>query len=152
MFYRYRFEAEFYPTQSRIPLHVRMKLDVTGLKISLKTWLLFSLEEREALCHLPVETEEERKAFSSYLDSLCRRYLGEKVSTVPPITEPPWEDLGRVPETVAARSRETTREITLEEWQKYNLCQRYALFKLSISKNEPEQFFNVVGEFHEGDG
>jgi hypothetical protein len=41
MFYRYHFESEIYPTLSLIPLHVRMKLDITGIKISLKTWLAF---------------------------------------------------------------------------------------------------------------
>ena len=58
MFYRYRFESEIYPSLSLIPLHVRMKLDITGVKISLKTWLSFSVEECWVLCHLTVETEE----------------------------------------------------------------------------------------------
>ena len=39
MFYRYRFESEIYPSLNRIPLHVRMKLDLAGAKISLKTSL-----------------------------------------------------------------------------------------------------------------
>jgi hypothetical protein len=150
MFYRYRFEAEIYPTLSRIPLHVRMKLDLTGVKISLKTWLAFTMEERQALCHLPVATEEERKVFSSYLDFLSRRYLSETVATVPPITNPPWEDRACAPDTVVARSQEADRVVTLEEWARYLSHQRYALYKLSISKNEPEQFYNVLGEFREG--
>jgi hypothetical protein len=73
MFHRYQYESETYPSLSRIPLHVRMKLDVTGIKISLKDWLAFSIEERTVLCHLPVETEEEKQAFASYLDFLSRR-------------------------------------------------------------------------------
>ncbi|MGH7772775.1 MAG: nitrate reductase associated protein [Candidatus Binatia bacterium] len=149
MFYRYRFESEIYPSLSRIPLHVRMKLDLTGVKISLKTWLAFSSEERGVLCHLPVETEEERKNFSSYLDFLARRYLGEKVPLMPPIGDPPWEDLGRIPDSVQAKSKETGRTVTLDEWSQWNLYQRYALFKLSISKNEPEQFHDALKEFRE---
>ena len=81
MFHHYRHESDIYPSLSRIPLHVRMKLDVTGIKISLKDWLAFSIEERTALCHLPVETEEEKQVFSSYLDFLSRRYRGAPVAT-----------------------------------------------------------------------
>src|SRR6266536_578206 len=81
MFHHYRHESDIYPSLSRIPLHVRMKLDVTGIKISLKDWLAFSIEERTVLCHLPVETEEEKQVFSSYLDFLSRRYRGAPVAT-----------------------------------------------------------------------
>ncbi len=149
MFYRYRFESEIYPSLSLIPLHVRLKLDLTGVKISLKGWLAFSLEERWAACHLPVETEEERKTFSSYLDFLSRRYLGENAASVPPITDPPWEDLGRVAEPVQAKSKGIGEAVTLKEWSQWNLLQRYALFKLSISKRQPEQFYEALREFRE---
>ena len=147
MFYRYRFESEIYPGLSLIPLHVRMKLDSTGVKISLKAWLAFSLEEREVLCHLPVETEEEKNAFIGFLDFLSRRYFGEQAALVPPITEPPWEDPGRVPDPVEARSKETGKAVTREEWSRWDRCQRYALFKLAVSQNEPEQFYQALEEF-----
>jgi hypothetical protein len=147
MFYRYAFESEVYPQLSRIPLHVRMKLDLTGAKISLKDWLAFSMEERGALCHLPTNSEEEKKAFSSYLDLLSRRYFGRSVPLVAPVTEPPWEDLRRIPASVLERSREQGPSVTLQEWARWDLYQRYALYKTSVSKNEPEQFFAALSEF-----
>ena len=149
MFYRYSYESEIYPDLSRVPLHVRMKLDLTGVKISLKGWLAFSLEERWVLCHLPVETEEEKKNFSSYLDFLSHRYFGEKVALVPPVTGPPWEDPSCIPASVQDMSQETGRPITLQEWSRWNIYQRYALCKLSTSKNEPEEFSGLLSEFHE---
>ncbi|MEK7377264.1 MAG: nitrate reductase associated protein [Candidatus Binatota bacterium] len=152
MFYRYRFESEVYPTLSRIPLHVRMKLDLTGVKISLKSWLAFSLEERNVLCHLPVETDEERRVFSSYLNLLSRRYFGEDAALGSPVSDPPWEELARIPDSVQARGNETDKAVTVEEWSRWDLGQRYALFKLSISKNEPEVFFAALKEFREGSG
>lgn len=152
MFHRYRFESEIYPTLSRIPLHVRMKLDLTGVKISLKTWLAFSIEERAALCHLPAEIEEEKTTFVSYLDFLSRRYFDEEVVLISPVTDPPWEKLNRIPDSVQSRSKETGRAVTVQEWSHWDLCQRYALFKLSVSKNEPEQFFAALREFREGSG
>ena len=152
MFYRYRFESEIYPTLRLIPLHVRMKLDLTGVKISLKTWLAFSMEERAALCHLPAETEEEKTTFVSYLDFLSRRYFDEEVVLISPVTDPPWEKPDRIPDPVQSRSKETGRAVTTQEWSHWDLCQRYALFKLSVSKNEPEQFFAALREFREESG
>ncbi len=147
MFYRYRFESEIYPSLSLIPLHVRMKLDITGLKISLKTWLTFSVEERWVLCHLPVETEEERGNFSSYIAFLTRRYVGEEPTRVPTATYLPWEDSGQVPDSVRAKSDGIDCPVTLEEWSQWNTYQRFALSKLSVSKNEPEKFYQALQEF-----
>ena len=79
MFNRYRFESEVYESLDRIPLDVRMKLDRTGAKISLKDWLAFSLQERGALCDLPVEAEEGGGDFFSYLLVLVRKYKGEEL-------------------------------------------------------------------------
>lgn len=76
MFHRYDFEAEYYPALTRLPLDVRRKLDLTGVKIALKEWLAFSLEERIVLCHLPCDTDEEQAVYGRYLDFLCRHYFG----------------------------------------------------------------------------
>ena len=152
MFYRYRFESEIYPTLRLIPLHVRMKLDLTGVKISLKHWLAFGLEERSVLCHLPVVTKEESKVFCSYLDFLLQRYFGEGAPRGASVINPPWEDPSRVPESVQARSKETGQTVTAQEWARWDPCQRYALFKLSNAKNEPEQFFAALREFRETSG
>jgi len=147
MFCRYRFESEIYPSLSRIPLHVRMKLDLTGARISLKGWLAFSFEERSVLCHLPVETDEERENFSSYLDFLSRRYLGEGAGRIPAVTNPSWEDREKIPESVEARSRKAGEPITLAEWSRWAAHQRYALCKLSISTSEPAEFYEALREF-----
>ena len=147
MFYRCELESEIYPSLSRIPLHVRMKLDITGSRISLKTWLSFSLEERWALCHLPVESEEEMKVFFSYLDFLSRRYGGEGIPEPSPMTSQLWADGSCIPEAVLQRSHETEKGITPDEWSQWNHVQRYVLYKLSISKNEPEKFHQALQEF-----
>src|SRR5437879_13659951 len=80
MFHHFRYEAEYYPTLSRLPLDVRMKLDVTGLKISLDDWLSFSFAERTVLCHLPCASDEEKSAFRAYLDFLSLKYRGAPVA------------------------------------------------------------------------
>ena len=149
MFHRYQHESDIYPSLSRIPLDVRLKLDVTGIKISLKDWLAFSMEERTILCHLPVESEEERQAFAFYLDFLSRRYRGWPVGTTAPISSSLWDDPHQVPEPIAAKSTPQTPPVTVNEWSRWKSYQRYALYKTALSKSDPGQFFAVLKELRE---
>ena len=152
MFNRYRFEAEAYESLDRMPLDVRMKLDRTGAKISLRDWLAFSLQERWALCDLPVEAEEGGGDFISYLLVLTRKYKGRELELVSPPSNFPWENSGQVPPTVLERSTGFGEAVSSEEWVQWDPFQRYALYKLSVSKNEPEQFRKALDEFRAGIG
>ena len=146
MFHRYRHESDIYPSLSRIPLHVRMKLDLTGIKISLNDWLAFSIEERTVLCHLPVETEEEKQVFSSYLDFLSRRYRGAPVMTTAALNRSLWDSSHEVPRPVTGKSAPQIPPVTVEEWRHWKSHQRYALYKTALSQTDPEQFFAVLKE------
>jgi hypothetical protein len=151
MFYRFRYESEFYPTLSRVPLHVRMKLDLTGIKISLRDWLSFSFEERTALCHLPVEANEEQQVFVNYLDFLSRKYRAAPVTMTEAMRKALWDDPNEISEPVAEKSRERGRSVTSQEWTRWKSHQRYALYKTAVSKSDPEQFFAVLAEIREKD-
>jgi hypothetical protein len=145
MFFRFAYEAEFYPTLSRLPLHVRMKLDLTGVKISLKDWLAFSFEERTVLCHLPIDTVEERTAFRHYLDFLSRSHRREPVARTEPMDRLLWNQ-SEVPEAVMQKSGADSREVMLSEWRRWQSHQRYALYKTAISKNQPGAFEQILDE------
>lgn len=147
MFDTFQFESGIYRDLGLIPLCVRMKLDLAGVKLSRKTWLAFTMEEREILCRLPAESAAERKAYADYLDGLSERHTGEKPAAVPPVTNPPWENRASIPEAVAARSRAAGGPVTRVEWSGWNRFQRYALVKLAASKSEPEQFARALEEF-----
>jgi len=151
MFHRFQYEAEFYPELSRLPLHVRMKLDLTGIKLSLKQWLAFSFEERKVVCHLPFEREEELQAFVAYMNSLCRRYQSSAAQTFPPVNPALWDTPGHIPKPVVQNSRNSGQAITLEEWTHWQFHQRYALYKTALSENEPEKFLAVLAELRQGE-
>jgi len=146
MFYGFRYEEEFLPTLSRLPLHVRMKLDITGIKLSLNDWLGFDMEERRVLCHLPIDDEEEKRVFSAYINFLCKKYRGTPVKTVPPVSEAAWNDRSHVPPEVVERTAAEGKTVTPDQWQAWDVYQRYALYKTAVSKNEPEKFFAVLNE------
>lgn len=149
MFYRFQYEAEFYPTLSRVLLHVRMKLDLTGIKLSLKDWLAFSMEERMVLCHLPVESDEEKQAFSGYLNFLRQKYRGVPAEMAPPVSASLWDSASEIPAPVMERSAAHGAAITLQEWNGWQSHHRYALYKTAVSKNEPEKFDAVLKELRE---
>ncbi|HXV83865.1 MAG TPA: nitrate reductase associated protein [Candidatus Binatia bacterium] len=144
MFHRYPHESDIYPSLSRIPLHVRMKLDLTGIKISLKDWLAFGMEERAVLCHLPVESEEEKEVFSAYLDCLSRRYCGGPVATTAAVSSSLWDTAHPVPEPVAGKSAPDIPPVTVQEWRRWKSHHRYALYKTALSQSDPAQFFAVL--------
>ena len=145
MFYRFRYEKAFYPNLDRLPLHVRMKLDLTGIKLSLKQWLAFHIEERSAICHLPVEHEDEKKVFKDYLNFLSRQYCGAPAQELSPM-EALWEISDQIPAPVRERSIDKGKAVTVEEWIGWTSHQRYALYKTAVSKSEPEKFFAVLDE------
>lgn len=147
MFNCYRFESEVYESLDRMPLEVRMKLDCTGAKIPLKDWSSFSLQERRALCNLPVEAVEGGGDFISYLLVLVRKYKGEDLNLGVPPPDLPWDDTGQPPVSVLERSKGLGQTVSSEEWARWDSFQRYALYKLSVSKNEPERFREALEEF-----
>ena len=145
MFHTYRYEGEFYPSHSRIPLDVRMKLDLTGLKISLKDWLAFSFAERTVLCHLPIDRADEKQAFAAYMDFLSRKYRGQPVAAAQSLDPDLW-NTSEVPEPVAQKSASCFNTVMLAEWRRWEPHQRYALYKTAISKSQPEAFADILDE------
>ena len=67
-----------------IPRSVRDKLDQVGIKLHLKEWQAFPLEDRQALCALPCRTAVEKKAFQERLDALALRHCGALPQRLPP--------------------------------------------------------------------
>jgi hypothetical protein len=143
MFHRFQYESEFYPALSRIPLDVRRKLDLTGIKISLKTWLAFGYTERLVLCHLPVDSDEERQIFAAHLDFLSRQYCDRPLQTTDALNSDLWR-ASEVPEAVLRKSAAAALPVSLVEWARWQPHERYALYKMAISTNQPEAFAQIL--------
>jgi hypothetical protein len=143
MLHRYDYEAQFYPRLTRLPLDVRRKLDVTGIKISLKDWLSLSLEERLVLCHLPCDNNEERQVFAAYLDFLIEKYCGKATYKSDPMDSAIWSGLA-VPAEVTQKSSALGQTVTASEWRGWPSHHRYGLYKSAVSKNQPEAFEQIL--------
>ena len=145
MFHRYDYEAEFYPNLSRLPLDLRRKLDITGIKLALKDWLAFSLEERSVLCQLPCESDEECQVLVNYLDFLSRKYRGEPIGMIEPLDRSQWS-ASSVPQAVSEKSAKLARAVTIDQWRQWQSHHRYALYKTAVSKNQAEAFEQVLSQ------
>ena len=147
MFYRFEFEAAFYPALERLPFHVRMKLDLAGVRVSLKTWRAFSLEERRALCHLPADTDEEKDVFAAFLSALARARAGVEAERCPALDPDEWS-AAAMPETVGVRSEAEGVRVTPAEWSRWAGHERYALYKTALSK-DPQLFRQALREMRQ---
>jgi len=143
MFHRYDYEAEYYPSLSRLPLDLRRKLDVAGIKISLKNWLAISLDERMVLCHLPCDSDEERQVFTRYLNLLTEKYCGKPSEMTEPVNADLWSDTA-VAAPVVQKSSVLGAMVTPNEWRRWQSHHRYALYKTAVSKSQPEAFEQVL--------
>lgn len=147
MFYRFEFEAAFYPALERVPFHVRMKLDLAGVRVSLNTWRAFGLEERRVLCHLPADTDEEKEVFAAFLSALAQARAGVEAERCPALDADEWA-APAVPETVGVRSEAEGVRVTPAEWSRWAGHERYALYKTALSK-DPQLFRQALKELRQ---
>jgi hypothetical protein len=79
---RFDFEGDIHATLSCVPLVVRRKLDLAGLKISLAGWQALSRAERLALCHMPADTNDDVAVYTEALRGFAER-AGVPLSPLP---------------------------------------------------------------------
>jgi hypothetical protein len=131
-------------------MSTRYKLDKAGLRLSLKSWLHFSSEERHVLCHLSVRSQGEVECYQEYLAYLLKR-LKEKFEPLDPREEQlertQWESLTRVPEAVYLKALTYNVLLTPTDWIRMDDLERYSLYRLSKEKYGEDRFTRALEEF-----
>lgn len=144
MYRRFAFEGEVHTTLDCVPLTVRRKLDLSGLKISLAGWQALPRAQRLALCHLPVETEEEVAVYAEVL----RGFAAQAGVPLAPLPEGPADRAAW--SAAAARARAAARlgaDAPGEEAiARLDEEERYAVCKLSEPKREVDKLLVLLGE------
>ncbi|MFO0757886.1 MAG: nitrate reductase associated protein [Byssovorax sp.] len=145
MYKRFLFEGDVHRTLATIPLSIRRKLDLSGQKLSLAGWEALSREERLCLCHMPVDGEGDLDVYREVLAGFATR---AGVPALPlfgdPIDPAAWSAARLAPRLRAklgdAKTPGEDRLGALGEEE------RYALFKLSEPRREPDKLVAVLGE------
>lgn len=135
MFRRFDFEEETYATLACIPLAVRRKLDLAGLKISLAGWQSLPRADRLALCHLPVDGDGDLEVYREVLRGFAER-AGAPLTELPEVTPAAW-GIDAVPLRVAERVSALGRELPTSRWRLLDEETRYCLWKYSTTKDDP---------------
>lgn len=139
MYLRFAFEGDVHETLATIPLAVRRKLDLAGLKLSLVGWTALSRAERLAVCHLPVDSGADLEVYREALRGFAER-AGHPVLPLEggPVDPASWA-AARVPQEIAARVSE-------KDWARLSEEARYALVKLAGPRRGPEKLALALGE------
>ena len=127
-----------------VPLAVRRKLDLAGLKISLDNWQALPFEERLALCHLPVDAPGDLDVYRVVLRGFCRR-AGSDLGPAPEVTAAAWS-ADAVPRRVEEQVELLKRELTLQRWRSLDEETRYCLWKYATTKDAPAKIAALFAE------
>jgi hypothetical protein len=144
----FRFEVDFGGTLRCIPMSVRMKLDQTGIKLSLKQWNRIPADGRRQLTERPCNSAAETQRYKEYLVGLIEAHTRTAVEFAPVEASPPWADASSVPD----RIREWAHGLKVappsaEQWAALDPLQRFALFKLTRPGHSNENFLPAMREF-----
>jgi hypothetical protein len=144
----FQFEKDFAGALYCIPMVVRRKLDRCGVKVSLKQWNRFTLEEREQMVAQSCETPEEVDAYARYVVEAIERRTNEPAQLLERDDGAEWNGASRVPERVVDYSMERgVRPPTTEQWAALTPLQRFAIFKLTRPGHSNENFVPAMREF-----
>ena len=137
------FEREDHATLVFVPLGVRRKLDLAGLKVSLEGWRALPLADRVALRDLPVDDAAGERAFAALLRASAAR-AGVLLSELG-AASPAWRSAS-VPGPVGARLAGLGASLEDAGWAALDDEARYLLLKLAEKTREPERFAAAVRE------
>lgn len=129
MIRRFKFEGDIAESLECVPMSVRRKLDMLGIKISLKHWRDLPRSDRLAICHLPANLEEEREALTLFIRGAVAR-VGGTASALPPEARDQAEPPAAPPEDLVERSSKLGFTLTPAVWTRLDSDERYALTKL----------------------
>jgi hypothetical protein len=144
----FAFELDFGGTLRCIPMSVRLKLDQSGIKLSLKQWNKLPAEQRRQLVEKPCDELQQIESYKQYLISVIEKFTMTSVEQVPLDDSPPWADPATVPERIClwARSLDLAPP-SIKQWAALTPLQRFALFKLTRPGHSNDNFIPAMREF-----
>jgi hypothetical protein len=124
------FESDFVGGWRCIPLCLRRKLDLAGIKLKLSHWLALSPAERQALVQWPDDGPSLR-ALAAHLQTLTAGHADGPVKPLPIPGEAPWQRTDQVAADVQLSAAPLGVRLTLEQWSGLSELERFALCKLA---------------------
>ena len=143
----FAFEDDFVASLRCIPMAVRLKLDRSGIKLSLRQWSRFTRDDRRALLEAPCHTPAEVAAYRKELVALVTLRAREEARPLAEAPAPLWE-AASPPSVVAAYAQSVVvAPPTPRAWGELSELQRFALVKLTRDNHDNVNFIPAMREF-----
>lgn len=144
----FAFELDFAGTLRCIPMIVRFKLDLAGIKLTLRQWSWFGFPERQELVQRPCDDPFALAAYRQYvLDAIALR-ADEPAVDMPVDPHPAWAETDSLPERLVRYALDLNLPPpTLEQWRTITPLQRFALIKLTRAGHDNDNFEPAMAEF-----
>lgn len=126
----FAFEHDFVGSWRCIPLCVRRKLDLIGLKLKLNHWLELSQTQRQQLVDWPDQPEALQQLREQLL-TWTRPMADGEARPLPVAVAEPWQQLETVAAEVQRAAQQRNRELSREQWAELGELGRFALCKLA---------------------
>lgn len=142
----FRFESDFVSSLRCIPMAVRYRLDLTGVKLKLNEWSKLGKDDRRSLVERPVGSETELRDYRQGLSALVAAACGAPPALLPEAVERQWESPAP-PLQVLEKAVAEGIALSNAEWMALKPLQRFALIKLSRPGHENRNFVPAALEF-----
>lgn len=142
----FRFEADFAGDLRCLPMAVRRKLDLAGVKLKLVHWHGLTKDERERLLAWP-DDGPSLEALSQWLLERSRSLPQGPTSPLPPARDADWQQGETLPEALAASCRQLGLPLGAAAWHSLDELQRFALVKLSHPGHDHRNLPRALEEF-----
>ncbi len=140
------FEADFAGDLRCIPMAVRRKLDLVGVKLGLPHWQRLSPEERQRLLAWP-DDREELGRLGDWLRQRTAAMPEGVAKPLPPACQEPWQQRESCPELLRQACRDLGLQLDAAGWSRLDELQRFALLKLSRAGHEHRNLPQALAEF-----
>ena len=125
----FAFEQDFIGSWRCIPLCVRRKLDLCGVKLKLSHWLSLSQPQRQAL----VDWSDAPDALDQmrwHLRTVTRDMADGIVGDLLPVVDAPWQQRTALPDEIRSAAEARNVDLTPQHWAALSELERFALCKL----------------------
>ena len=144
----FAFESDFIGNWRCIPLCVRRKLDLIGVKLKLSHWLELSQDQRQELVEWP-DQPPALEQLSTQLFRWTSTMVDGQARAIPPAQAEPWQEANEVPVEVERAARERGVPLNVDQWRQLGELERFALCKLARPGHDHQNldaaFSEVVG-------
>jgi hypothetical protein len=140
------FEADFASDLRCLPMAVRRKLDLAGVKLKLLQWSGLTSSERQRL----LEWDDGAAAIQALRGWLLERSAtlpGGTVGSLEPARETAWHQGDAWPAAVRHSCEQLNLAVREEGWRELDELQRFALVKLSHPGHEHRNLPRALAEF-----